>query len=822
MRALRSPLWRLLIIMLLISVSCSQLPDILPVTKVPEDAESATATDAPTPGVQLDAITLPPAVVEFTPRSGQVLATEGAVLSVLFDQPMDRKSVEEALHITPEVEGEFSWQNDRELYFAPKVLAAAKEYQLSLGTGARSQQGLKLGRALAFSFSTRGPLEVTRLTPTAGAVGFRTDTPLLIAFNQPIVALNCTGQVAGKIPACPALPLRGTPRISGEGFWVNTSLYRFEPRLGWDAGQEYAMELARTFTSVAGASLTNPYRWSFTPAEPRIFTTQPGNGDKDVLLTVGVRVAFSTPMDPAATGSAFSLLAQNGEPVPGTLTWVDGGAELVFTPTQRLALGTRYLATVNEQARALTGAPLEAPLHWAFTTISYPVAWSITPEDGSDDVELYPAVQITFIGALDKDSVAEQLVITPTLAAEERYLRWEGQTLHLYWSKEPRTKYCVSVPAGISDIYGHQTGNELHSCFTTGDLRPIFAATTPLDTITLDADETPEIYVLSRNAKLVSLALHTITPDDFLGYEKIEGPPLRQWSEYLRNAPNTVELTPVELTKRGAALPTGYYQLSWDLPEARGWRSTLRIAVVDSHLTLKMSVDEALIWATDLASGQPITETEVRLLDEAGSLIAAGTTDADGLAKLRIGPLESLWDRYLAVLGEPGQPTFGVSVSNWNEGARPWEFGIDSEYGYLVPYNVYLYSDRPIYRPGQTVRLRGILRAERDVRYSLPDLERTVELSLRDPNWDTIYTTTATLSELGGFEANFELSSVAEMGEYSIQARLEGVERSWELPFAVAAYRKPEFEVTVMPEVDDLLQGETARVLVESSYYFGG
>ncbi|MEA3310070.1 MAG: Ig-like domain-containing protein, partial [Chloroflexota bacterium] len=730
MRALQPQLWRLLASVLLISVSCSQFPITLPVTEL-EEEESIPVTDAPTPAAQLAEIKLPPTVVEFKPRAGQVSATEDTVISVLFDQPMDQASVEAALQVTPEVEGEFTWRNERELSFVPKVLAAAKEYQVSLGTGARSQQGLELTRVLAFSFSTSGPLEVTRVTPSAGAVDFRADTPLLIAFNQPVVALNCTGQVAGKTPDCPALPLSGKPRISGQGFWVNTSLYRFEPRLGWDAGQQYALELARTFTSVAGASLTDPYRWSFTPAKPRILTTQPGNGTVDVLLTTGVRVDFNTPMDTEATGSAFSLVSQLGEPVPGALTWADMGAELIFTPTQRLELGTRYMVMVNENARALTGASLEVPLHWAFTTVPYPAIQSITPQDGSDDVELYQAVQITFEGALDKDSVAEQLVITPTLAAEERYLRWEGQTLHLYWDKEPRTEYCVEVPAGITDIYGHQTGNEWHSCFTTGDLRPIFAATTPLDAITLDASETPEIYVLSRNATLVSLALRTITPDDFLGYEKIEGPILRQWNEYLRNEPNTVELAPVELTRNGAALPTGYYQLSWDLPEASGWRSNLRIAVVDSHLTLKMSTDEALIWATDLASGQPLTETEVRLLDEAGTLVAAGTTDADGLAKLRIGPLESLWDRYLAVLGEPGQPTFGVSVSHWDAGAAPWDFDIDSQYGHFVPYNIYLYSDRPIYRPGQTVRLRGILRAERDVRYSLPDLERTVELSLR-------------------------------------------------------------------------------------------
>ena len=151
MRVLRPQLWRLLVVMLLISVSCSQLPDIFPVMR--EGGGSATGTDSLTPEVQLDAITLPPTVVEFMPRSGQVLVAEDAVISVLFDQPMDRDSVEEALHVTPEVEGEFSWKNDRELYFKPKVLAAAKEYQVSLGTGASSQTGSKLGRALTFAFS---------------------------------------------------------------------------------------------------------------------------------------------------------------------------------------------------------------------------------------------------------------------------------------------------------------------------------------------------------------------------------------------------------------------------------------------------------------------------------------------------------------------------------------------------------------------------------------------------------------------------------------------------------------------------------------------
>ncbi len=38
----------------------------------------------------------------------------------------------------------------------------------------------------------------------------------------------------------------------------------------------------------------------------------------------------------------------------------------------------------------------------------------------------------------------------------------------------------------------------------------------------------------------------------------------------------------------------------------------------------------------------------------------------------------------------------------------------------LPEYFAYLYTDRPIYRPGQTVNFKGILRKEDDAEYSLP------------------------------------------------------------------------------------------------------
>ena len=62
------------------------------------------------------------------------------------------------------------------------------------------------------------------------------------------------------------------------------------------------------------------------------------------------------------------------------------------------------------------------------------------------------------------------------------------------------------------------------------------------------------------------------------------------------------------------------------------------------------------------------------------------------------------------MIGQPGQEGFGMGLTSWNQGAAPWNFGvpIDPSPPHL---DLYLYSDRPIYRPGQTIYFRAIATA---------------------------------------------------------------------------------------------------------------
>ncbi len=831
-------MWLVIISIALVAAGCEQLPTV----KLPTE-EPTPAPPTPT-AIAMPEGPYPPAVVSYTPLSGEEVTTDAEIV-LHFDQPMDRDSVMQALRISPEVEGEGEWEDSRTFIYTPKALASATRYRVLINPTAESEEGVPLSTELAFAFSTLSPLEVTRVDPADGVSDLRADTSLLITFNRAMAPINCTGQPAQENGPCAPLPLSIEPQVLGSGEWINTSLYRFTPLTGWGAGQTYNITVKPSATSVSGASLTRAKTWSFSTAQPRIIDVSPQNGAKGVLLDEGVRVIFNTPMDSEITGSAFTLITEEGSPIPGAITWQDKNAALIFTPTQQLALGTRYTFRVGERARAVTSAPLQNPGSWTFTTVPTPSIVSFTPFPGAEGIGVNEPARVTFEGAIDPQALDEHVEIEANVEINDLYTYFDEETgvYRLSWNKAPQTEYCVNVEAGIADIYGNTIDEDDVACFTTGDLPSFIGAATSMDAVTLDAAEPAEIYFLVRNLTGASFSLSELSEANFIKAWETGGASVREWTERFDPPDNVAAVAPVALRRGGGPLPTGYYALEWESNEVQqGWQRQLKIAVIDRHVTLKLAAEEALVWVTDLRTGQPVTRTAVQLMDEEDVLIAAGTTDMEGLARIPLSRRENLWERMAAVVGEPGSPGFGVAFTGWNADVSPWDFDITLDPSAAPEHNIALSTDRPIYRPGQRVKFRGILRQDDDMQYTLPAPETQVTVSARDARWTEFYSETLPLSEMGAFDGDIQLPQDAPIGRYALQASLaisEATEATtedaeaevapvpprqpqWRLDFDVAAYRKPDFEVTVTPEFDEVLQGERVQALVDAAYFFGG
>jgi alpha-2-macroglobulin len=131
---------------------------------------------------------------------------------------------------------------------------------------------------------------------------------------------------------------------------------------------------------------------------------------------------------------------------------------------------------------------------------------------------------------------------------------------------------------------------------------------------------------------------------------------------------------------------------------------------------------------------------------------------------------------------------------------------------------VYAITDRPIYKPGQTVNFNYWLRT---VGYGRDNFVgefagKKVKLIVRSPR-KKLLEKEFRLDNFGAFNSSFKLPDDADLGSYSISLdRLGGY-----INFRVEEYRKPEYEVKVAMPEKPLMLGNKIPITVKADYLFG-
>jgi len=565
---------------------------------------------------------------------------------------------------------------------------------------------------------------------------------------------------------------------------------------------------------------------------PSVLTTRPPAFDHTVPLDTDISVSFNTPMDPVSVEEAFRLEDPRGQAVEGALTWLDGATQLVFTPTTLLDPSTRYQIRVAASAQALSDQPLDEGYASHFTTtpaLGIARITGGTTESQVARLDYYQSAQVGFRGLIDPATTDAAVTVRYEADGEEvpASVYWDLSptlsTAYVNWDRLARERYCITVEQTLADIYGNRLAEPETACFEIRDMPPAFTPIGGDPIITLDADAPATVIFSSLNTGEIELTLGSVALRDMLGYqEQVRIEQQRTLSVNPAGETNEAVIVPVDLNG-GEPLPTGFYGLTWMPPGQTMWRRTLRIAVVDRHVLIKASEDEALVWVTDLRSGQPVVGADVRVLAMTGTELGRGATDADGLVRLSISGVGNLWDPISAITGEAGRPGFGIGRTSWNRDVSPGRFGIDYNYEQTPIYRGSLHTDRPIYRPDQEVKVWGVLRVDDDARYALPNEVTEVQVELRAFDGTVVEQAELPLSPSGTFDTSFSLPQDIRLGTYTLELNVAGERTAVaRAELTVAAYRKPEFEVVVTPEAENVLDGEATRLLVEATYYSGG
>ncbi len=126
----------------------------------------------------------------------------------------------------------------------------------------------------------------------------------------------------------------------------------------------------------------------------------------------------------------------------------------------------------------------------------------------------------------------------------------------------------------------------------------------------------------------------------------------------------------------------------------------------------------------------------------------------------------------------------------------------------------YVYTDRPIYRPGDTVHVKGISRIGYDARYENASGKTVIEL--RDAEYQVARSVPVTFTKNGTYETEFVLAKEAPLGTYAIRSDTGG----W-TSFAVEEYVAPDFRVAVGTDNEEYVSGDAANFSIDAAYYFG-
>lgn len=799
-----------------------------------------TADIEPTPAFTAvdEGASLPPQVIAITPSGGQEMALDGTI-EITFDQAMAPDATGAAWSLVDfdgkTVPGDVTWLDESTLRFTPdQPLESSTTYAGTLSTDALSAEGVAIEDEYSYTFNTIGELLVDQVFPADGSTEVENVAIVTVVFNRPMVPITIVEDQA-DLPD----PLEITPVVKGSGEWLNTSVYVFQPEEALQSSTTYTVRIPAEVSDFSGATLDEGYEWQFTTAPSTIsyftlidLTTNPGDYYIDVPLDQTFEIGFDQPMDQAATEDAFSLVSENGEQIPATFDWDDEAMSMTIILDEMLEIERDYILRLSDRAKDTWGSVLEEGLTWHFTTYRYPAVTHTYPENGTFQSDYSGRVRIYFSSPIDIDTYQDKIILTP--APEEEiewtYNPWSWSVS--YYGLEPSTTYQVQVLPGITDIYGNPITKEYTSTFTTAAYRTRAYLEMPYGPAMYRLDAPQQFFVRYVNSGPIDLALYQLTVYDFISIQSGRipeweyEPPQNDLIWEIQHTPSealndyVLQNFPLQ-TADGEELAPGFYFLTMGSWQGEGYyRDERAVMVVDSNLTLKTTLTDALVWLTDLESGAPLSDMPVTIYDKGLEPVASGMTDADGLLALELPIAKDIYEARYA-LSDDGRH-FAFASNDWGSGVSPYDFGIYSAY-YVTPDEpvTYIYTDRPLYRPGHPVSFKGIIRLNDDLAYSLPEHD---QIFVTINNYDeTIYEKTLELSEFGSFSGELLLDENATLGFYSISAYFPNSDiEIGSGYFSVGEYRKPEFQVDVAADPSDVLPGEEIDFTVEATFFAGG
>lgn len=599
-------------------------------------------------------------------------------------------------------------------------------------------------------------------TPTGEAP---VDTEVVLKFSHPMAAPEQVGQpveLGAAVKLEPAVALRCQ--------WRDASTLVVHPtaRLTW--ATPYTLTITPALRGLGGVGFKREQVFHFnTPPvvwkELRQMSFKPGEA-------VAGTAVFNQVVDVATLPKNLTVTCKPDKPLTLDVQGVRNSVEarlLISGPlapgdklTLRLAKGVRgtegTLATTEVQEFEL------CTVNELRLTEAYTYAQSEVLLRSSQELDLATA----------KDFITIQPPVAVTISRA-----WSGARLEGAFAAGKT--YTLTFKPGLLATNGAVLVKEVTHSVTMPDLHP--AATFVASGMYLSATGSRTLEVSAVNLSQVRVAVERVFPNnvlhDYREAETSDAAPADFGRELCAktlpvvgtyNQPQTLRLPVGEWLGPGAR---GAYRVHL---EAKGERSHYAtgdaklILVSDLGASVKVGTDSILVWVNSLSAAQPVAGAQVQVLTRQNQLLASLPTDAAGVAWVRDLHWSTEEPPYAVLITAGDDLTLlplergALTLADADIKGRPFR-----RHGY----EACVYTDRGLYRPGETLHAAALLRTvEQTAPPAVP-----LRFELLAPDGRRAHFTLATASEEGLATADFTLPSEAMTGPYELQVSLPDGEK---------------------------------------------
>lgn len=259
----------------------------------------------------------------------------------------------------------------------------------------------------------------------------------------------------------------------------------------------------------------------------------------------------------------------------------------------------------------------------------------------------------------------------------------------------------------------------------------------------------------------------------------------------------------------------GVYLVTVASDEEYYQKDTRLVSVSDLGLMVRQAADEVLVFANSLQTAEPLSNVEISLVSTNNQTFLTGKTDADGVA--RFTDLKNQSGGFnLALLTARTEGDFNylllddarVETSRYDvEGRRDSPAGVEA----------FVYGDRDLYRPGETVHLNAVLRT--------PGWESVgeipVKIRLLQPNGRELQSFRLTTNDQGAAGLDLPLDRAAVTGRYTAEVYNGSDVLLASYPFGVEEFMPDRIRVDVSTEKERYRSGEIVTLAATATNLFG-